>query len=184
MTNEPYKMLKYISTSYDLIVDTREQINPRYEARMESFKRMGITPIRHKLFAGDYSAVAHTPDGDVDYTRKIAIERKMDLEELVTCLSRDRSRFKAELERAYKCGCRLYVVTEGGSYADLAAGNYRNDFDAKLALATYHAFEQRYNTHFVFVPQGAFPIFAHETLRRFIMDDLVAKFKAGDIMLK
>lgn len=183
MTNEEYRMLQYISTSYDLIVDTREQINPRYEARMESFKRMGITPVRHKLFAGDYSAVAHTPTGDVDYTEKIAIERKMDLEELITCFSRDRTRFEDELKRAHKCGCRLYVVTEGGSYADLAAGNYRNDFDAKLALATYHTFEQRYNCHFVFVPAGAFPIFAHETLRRFIMDDLVAKFKAGEFKL-
>lgn len=183
MKNEDYKMLQYISTNYDLIVDTREQINPRYEARMESFKRMGITPVRRKLFAGDYSAVAHTPDGDVDYTRNVAIERKMDLEELITCLSTDRDRFEAELERAHKCGCRLYVVTEGSSYADLAAGNYRNQFDTKLALATYHAFEQRYNTHFVFVPPGAFPIFVHETLRRYIMDDLKAKFEAGKIRL-
>lgn len=183
MTNEEYRMLQYISTHYDLIVDTREQINPRYEARMESFKRMGFTPVRRKLFAGDYSAVAHTPNGDVDYTRKVVIERKMSMEELITCFSTDRDRFEDELERAYKCGCRLYVVTEGGSYADLAAGNYRNDFDAKLALATYHTFEQRYNTHFVFVPPGAFPLFVHETLRRFIMDDLVAKFKAGEFKL-
>ena len=183
MTNEPYKMLKYISTSYDLVVDTREQITPRYEARVESFKRMGVTPVRKKLFAGDYSAVAHTPSGDVDYTQIIAIERKMDIEELLVCLSTDRKRFEAELKRAHEKGCRLYIVTEGGSYADLAAGNYRNDFDAKLAIATYHTFEQRYNCHFVFVPAGAFPIFAHETLRRFIMDDLVAKFKAGEFKL-
>lgn len=183
MTNDEYKMLKYISTNYDLIVDTREQINPRYESRIASFKRMGITPVRQKLDAGDYSAIAHTPNGDVDYTRRVAHERKQNIEELITCFSSDRTRFEAELERAHKCGCRLYVVTEGGSYADLAAGNYRNDFDAKLALATYHSFEQRYNCHFVFVPPGAFPIFVHETLRRFIMDDLVAKFKAGKIKL-
>ena len=183
MKDRDYQMLQYISANYSLIVDTREQINPRYEARMESFKRMGITPVRRKLFAGDYSAVAHARSGDIDFTQKIAIERKMDLEELVTCLSRDRDRFKAELERAHKCGCRLYVVTEGGSYADLAAGNYRNNLDAKLALATYHAFEHRYGCRFIFVPPGAFPIFAHETLRRFIMDDLMEKFEAGKIKI-
>jgi hypothetical protein len=49
--------------------------------------------------------------------------------------------------------------------------------------ATYHAFEQRYGCQFVFVPQGCFPIFVHETLRRFIMDDLMVKFKAGEIKL-
>lgn len=183
MTNECYKMLQYISTSYDLIVDTREQMNPRYETRMESFKRMGITPVRRKLDTGDYSAVAHTPKGDVDYTQKIAIERKMDLEELITCFGPDRKRFEAELRRAHECGCRLYVVIEGGSYADLAAGNYRNEMEPKNALATYHTFEQRYGCQFVFVPSGAFPIFAHETLRRFIMDDLIQKVKNGEIKI-
>lgn len=176
-------MLQYISTNYDLIVDTREQINPRYESRMESFKRMGVTPVRRKLFAGDYSAVTHTPGGDVDYTQKIAIERKMDIEELLVCLSTDRKRFEAELKRAHDKGCRLYVVTESGSYADIAAGNYRNQVDPKTALATYHAFEQRYGCHFVFVPPGAFSIFVHETLRRYIMDDLMAQFNAGKIKL-
>lgn len=183
MKDRDYQMLQYISANYNLIVDTREQITPRYEARMESFKRMGVTPVRRKLFAGDYSAIAKTPDGIVDYTERIAIERKMNIEELVTCLSTDRLRFKAELERAHKCGCRLYVVTEGGSYADLAAGNYRNNLDAKLALATYHAFEHRYGCRFIFVPPGAFPIFAHETLRRYIMDDLMEQFEAGKIKI-
>jgi len=183
LKDRDYQMLQYISANYSLIVDTREQINPRYEARMESFKRMGITPVRRKLFAGDYSAVAHTHSGDVDYTRRVVHERKQNLEELITCFSSDRTRFEAELERAHKCGCRLYVVTEGGSYADLAAGNYRNNFDPRYALATYHTFEQRYGCHFVFLPPGAFPIFVHETLRRFIMDDLMVKFEAGEIKL-
>ena len=177
-----YRRLKYISESYDLIVDTREQITPRYKARIESFKRMGVTPVRRKLFAGDYSAIAHTPAGDLDFTCRIALERKMSLEELITCLSSDYERFKAELERAYESGCKLYVVIEGGSYADLAAGNYRNKFTPKKALATYHTLEQRYNCHFVFVPPGAFPIFVHETLRRYIMDYLCKKYPNGKIL--
>lgn len=183
MKDRDYQMLQYISTNYDLIVDTREQINPRYEARMESFQRMNLTPVRRKLFAGDYSAIAKLPHGTIDYSMDIAIERKMDLEELVTCFSSERTRFEAELKRAYEAGCRLYVVIEGGSYADLAAGNYRNQFEPKQALATYHAFENRYGCRFVFVPQGAFPIFVHETLRRYIMDDLMEKFEAGKIKI-
>jgi len=178
-----YRMLKYISTHYDLIVDTREKINPRYESRMESFKRMGFIPVRRKLFAGDYSAVVKLPHSIIDYSMQLAVERKMDMEELVVCLSTDRKRFEAELERAHDYGCKLYVVTEGGSYADLVTGNYRNQVDPKLAIATYHAFEQRYGCHFVFVLPGAFPIFVHETLRRYIMDDLMEKCKKGEIKL-
>ena len=184
MKDIDYRMLQYISQNYDLIVDTREQINPRYEARKESFQRMNLTPVRRKLFAGDYSAIAKTPHGTIDYTERIAIERKLDATELVSCLNGpNRPRFEAELKRAHNNGCRLYIVTEGSSYADLAAGNYRNDVDPRLVLATYHAFEQRYGCQFVFVPQGCFPIFVHETLRRFIMDDLMVKFKAGEIKL-
>lgn len=183
MKDVDYRMLKYISTNYNLIVDTREQINPRYEERMENFKRMGLTPVRRKLDVGDYSAVAQLPHGTIDYSMRLVVERKMDIEELVMCLGTDRNRFEAELKRAHKCGCRLYVVTESGSYADLASGNYRSEYAPKLALATYHTFEQRYNCQFVFLPPGAFPIFVHETLRRFIMDDLVAQFENRKIRL-
>lgn len=183
MNNNDYRMLQYISTSYDLIVDTREQNNARYEKRMESFKRMGITPVCKKLFAGDYSAIAKLPHETIDYSSHVSVERKMDIEELLVCLSTDRKRFEAELKRAHDTGCNLYVVTESGSYADIAAGNYRNRVDPKNALATYHAFEQRYGCHFVFVPPGAFPIFVHETLRRYIMDDLTAKLNSGEIKL-
>ena len=108
----------------------------------------------------------------------------MDATELVSCFSGpNRPRFEAELKRAHETGCRLYVVTEGSSYADLAAGNYRNNVDPKNALATYHTFENRYGCRFVFVPQGCFPIFVHETLRRYIMDDLIEQFEAGKIKI-
>lgn len=184
MKDRDYQMLQYISTNYDLIVDTREQINPRYESRIASFKRMGVMPVRRKLDAGDYSAIAKLPYGIVDYTGRIAFERKMDTTELVSCFGGpNRARFEAELKRAHEAGCRLYVVIEDGSYADLAAGNYRNDVDPKVVLATYHTFENRYGCRFVFVPQGAFPIFVHETLRRYIMDDLMEQFEAGKIEL-
>lgn len=182
MVTKDYDACKEISKTFTLIVDTRERDTDRYHQRIARFEDMGVETARHALFAGDYSAIAKLPYGrTVDYTRKIAIERKMDVEELIKCFGPERERFEAELKRAHESGCKLYVVTESGSYADLVAGNYKNDHDIKNVLATYHAFEQRHNCSFVFVTPETFPTFVYETLRRYIMDDLCSKSKKGEI---
>ena len=114
----------------------------------------------------------------IDYSDKLSIERKMDLRELIACFGPERDRFEAELYRAWKKGCRLYVAIEGGCYADLVAGNYPNNHEVKNVLATYHTFEKRYGCSFVFVTPETFPTFVYETLRRYIMDDLYGKCRA------
>ncbi len=181
MNNADYMLLNYISQNYALIVDTREKLTTRYKERMESFERMGVVSERQPLNVGDYSAIADLPGGYIDYTRKIAIERKRDLKELISCFGTERERFEKELQRAQECGCKLYIVTEGGSYSDIVAGNYENNHSVKNALATYHTFEQRYGCSFVFVTPEDFPVFAHETFRRYIMDDLTARYYNGTL---
>lgn len=184
MVESLYKACKEASETFELIVDTREQLTERYEKRIEAFKNLGVTPIRQKLYAGDYSAIAKIGTHTIDYTTRVALERKKDLSELITCLSgTSRQRFEAELRRAYLCRCRLYIVVEEGSYADLVAGNFFNHVDPQKVLACYHTFEQRYGCHFVFVPPEVFPKFAHETLRRFIMDDLKPKVEAKKLII-
>ncbi len=179
MNNSDYRMLRWISEHYSLIVDTREKLNRRYYERMDNFEKLGIEAEREKLDFGDYSAIADTPTGYIDYTHKIVIERKMDLEELIMCLSTDHDRFKNELQRAHDCGCKMYIATESGSYADIVAGNYKNHVSPKLVLTALHVFEQRYDCKFVFLTPETFPIFVHETLRRFIMEDLTRRYYGG-----
>lgn len=182
MVTKDYDACKEISKTFTLVVDTRERDTDRYHQRIAQFEDMGLENTRHVLFAGDYSAIAKLPSGrTVDYTRRISLERKADIEELIKCYGPERKRFEAELQRAHKSGCKLYVVIESGSYADLVAGNYQNHHDVKNVLATYHAFEQRYNCSFVFVTPETFPTFVYETLRRYIMDDLCSKCKKGEI---
>lgn len=182
MVDKEYKACKHASETFTLVVDTREKDTDRLHQRIAQFEDMGLETTRRALFAGDYSAIAKLPYGrTMDYTRRISLERKADLEELIKCFGPERKRFEMELQRAHQSGCKLYVVTESGSYADLVAGNYKNDHDVKNVLATYHAFEQRYNCNFVFVTPETFPTFVYETLRRYIMDDLCSKCKKGEI---
>ena len=179
MVTNQYNACKRISETFNLIVDTREQQNPRYQQRMEDYQNLGVLPQRRALNVGDYSAAVHLPKGEtIDYSDKLSIERKMDLRELITCFGPERDRFEAELRRAWEKGCKLYVAIEGGSYADLVAGNYPNDHKVKNVLATYHTFEKRYGCSFVFVTPETFPTFVYETLRRYIMDDLCGKCRA------
>ena len=179
MVTKQYNACKRASETFNLIVDTREQQNSRYQQRMEDFQNLGVLPQRRTLNVGDYSAVVHLPKGEViDYTGKLSIERKMDLRELIACFGPERDRFEAELRRAWEKCCKLYVAIEGGSYADLVAGNYPNDHNVKNVLATYHTFEKRYGCSFVFVTPETFPTFVYETLRRYIMDDLCGKCRA------
>ena len=179
MVTNQYNACKRASETFNLIVDTREQQNLRYQQRMEDFQNLGVLPQRRALNVGDYSAMVHLSEGEtIDYSNKLSIERKMDLRELITCFGPERDRFEAELRRAWENGCKLYVAIEGGSYADLVAGNYPNDHNVKNVLATYHTFEKRYGCSFVFVTPETFPTFVYETLRRYIMDDLYGKCRA------
>ena len=68
MVTKQYNACKRASETFNLIVDTREQQNARYQQRMEGFQNLGVLPQRRTLNVGDYSAVVHLPKGEViDY---------------------------------------------------------------------------------------------------------------------
>ena len=71
-----------------LLVDTREQPTARFAQRMAA-ARLPYT--RKKLDFGDYSARCTLEDGrELDLSGSVAIERKMNLDELCQCYTRDR----------------------------------------------------------------------------------------------
>lgn len=61
MVTNQYNACKRASETFNLIVDTREQQNSRYQQRMEDFQDLGVLPQRRALDVGDYSAVVHLP---------------------------------------------------------------------------------------------------------------------------
>lgn len=139
--------------SLSIIVDTREQPSPRAKKRYQTF---GVPHIRKKLEYGDYTYNFKFPDGrdlwsgSDHITPRVAIERKMNLEELSGCLTHSRKRFGAEFERAKAAGAKVYLLVEDASWEKLLAGRYATKFHPAAFFASLTAWMARYNTQIIF----------------------------------
>lgn len=174
-----------LAKKFTLIIDTREQLTERFRRRVEAFDALSVPYERRKLEVGDYSAVLKLPNGEVmDFTSLISIERKADINELLQSWFSDRKRFLAELQKAKKMGCKLYVAIEDGSYEELGRGEYTKNVKPSIAVSTYHAHEMRYNVNHQWVTPETFPTFVCKTLQNFICEYLVAKYPNGEILKK
>ena len=102
--------IEQVLESFRVIVDTREQASIR---ATERFAALGDGIERATLDYGDYAAnitlTAGNPLYDVAATRiypSCIIERKQSLDELATCFTRGRDRFRREMERARASGAK------------------------------------------------------------------------------
>ena len=125
-----------------LLVDTREQPTERLEKRIMA---AGLPHIWKKLDYGDYSCQFTLPDGRVvDFSSRVAIERKMNLDELCTCFGRERKRFEHEFERAKADGCRIYLLVENADWEKAYGGKYRSLYSVNALIASIAAYRARY----------------------------------------
>lgn len=134
--------VKNTLASMTLLVDTREQPTHNLKKRIEM---TGLPAERQKLNAGDYSCKCILPDGkELDFSSKVAIERKMSLDELCLCFGSERARFEKEFQRAKENGTRIYLLVEGGTWEKLYAGQYRSKMTPQAMIASINAFRSRY----------------------------------------
>lgn len=130
-----------------LLVDTREQPTAKARARLAA---TGLPVARTALPAGDYSLMLTRPDGtQLDLSRRIAIERKMDLDELCSCYTRERDRFVREFERAKENGTKMYLLIENASWDLALMGRYRSQMTPKSLVASMLVWMIRYNCNIV-----------------------------------
>lgn len=140
--------IETILSSMTVLVDTREQNTEAFQKRVEGF---GYPFIRKKLEYGDYSAQYTTPEGDVETLEKVvAIERKMNLDELCQCFTSGRDRFKREFERAKKDHCKIYLLVEGANYQKLKSSRYRSKLPPQTLNANIETWSARYNAQIRF----------------------------------
>lgn len=125
------------------LVDTREQDTPRLRARL---KEIGCPWERKKLNFGDYSVKCDA----IDLSETIAVERKMDLDELCNCYCKERKRFEREFERAKQSGAKVYLLVEDGSWEDAYSGKYRSRMSPESLVASIQAWLARYNCQVIF----------------------------------
>jgi len=131
-----------------VLVDTREQDTARLRVRLKDMK---CEHERCKLDFGDYSA--KIPINDEWYTLNIAVERKMDLDELAQCYCNGRKRFEREFERAQTAGAKIYLLVENATWEDAYTGNYRSKMSPQALVASILAWLSRYRCQVIFCRQ-------------------------------
>ena len=131
-----------------VLVDTREKATQAMRDRLEGMSR----PYRRcKLDFGDYSCEITRPDGTVaSAADKVAIERKMNLDELCGCFTAGREQFEREFLRAQAAGAKVYLLVENAGWEKLLAGTYRSRMKPEALAASLLAWCARYGLTPVF----------------------------------
>lgn len=132
--------------SMRILIDSREQPSERAEKRYNSFL---CSYARQKLDYGDYSAEFMNSDNEWQRI-PVSIERKMSLDELAMCFTRERKRFKAEFERAKDDNATMYLLVEDASWEKLINGKYRSKYNPAAFLASVISWSIRYDLKIIF----------------------------------
>ena len=151
-----------------VLVDTREQDTSSLRARLRHFGKWE----RHKLDAGDYSAKLPLPEGGW-FQLPIAVERKMDFDELANCFCQQRERFKREFERASKAKIKLYLLIERGNWEDAYCGRYRSKMNPHALVASILAWLARYDCQILFCQPQTSGKLIHDLLYREAKEALI-----------
>lgn len=141
-----FEVTEALST-FRILVDTREQATPKAIERYEAF---GVPYERTTLSYGDYCGIITVNGSSIYDTTKAVkascvIERKMSLDELASCFTRSRDRFRREMERARSNGSAIYLIVENATYEGIINHRYKSRFRPSAFLASLTAWTVRYN---------------------------------------
>ena len=170
---------KQVLKSFKILIDTREQPSKRAEARYKSF---GVPYQKATLSYGDYTYNAQLPDGryivdsSVTVEPLIAIERKMNLDELAQCFTHSRDRFEREFERARSNNSRIYLLVENASWENLLNGKYRSKFNANAFKASVIAWQIRYDLQLIFCKEET----SGQLIKEILYRDLKERLEHGE----
>lgn len=129
--------------SMKILIDTREQNTESLKRRIESF---GCPSERCCLNVGDYSVAYTDIAGEpINLSNKVAVERKMNSDELCNCFTKGRERFRREFERAKEKNMKLHLIIENESWERVFAGKYRSRMNPDAIIASMLAWSIRYN---------------------------------------
>lgn len=135
--------------SMRVLADTREKKNSHILASLEGRK----CPFKTcKLDYGDYSC-EYDAGGKtgISFAKKVAVERKADLNELAGNITKGRERFEREFLRAAADGAKIYLMIESGCFDDIACHRYRSALPPKSYLNTLFSWQDKFNITISFV---------------------------------
>ena len=157
MKYTPFEIRKMLD-SMTILVDTREHPGKKFDSRVADF---GCPWERCKLVFGDYSCKTTDAKGnEISMTDKVAIERKMDANELALCLGKERQRFEREFIRAKEFGAVIYLLIEEEDWESVYAGRYghipkyRSKLNPKSLVASILTWQARYRMNIQFCDES------------------------------
>lgn len=153
------KVIKKILSSMVIIIDSREKL-PSYISN--TFDKYKIKYIIKKCNSGDYES--YIPKSDLiedDIYSTIAIERKMNIEEIIGNLTTNRERFKREFKRKDK---DVIIMIEKGTYKDIVEKKYKNKVEPNSVLASLHSISDEFGLNFIFIDKEVAPLFIYKTM--------------------
>ena len=165
--------------SLTILVDTREQPTERAKKRYQGF---GVPYKRAHLNYGDYTFNAKLPNGKWLYeegqivSAPIVIERKMNLDELAQCFTRERDRFEREFQRAKANNARVFLLVENSTWENLINGKYRSHYNAKAYLASLCAWIVRYDLQLIFCKEET----SGKLIKEFLYRELKERIGRGE----
>jgi len=162
------KDIKYIiDNDFYVLIDTREKKNHHI---IKAFDKYNIKYKMQKLEYGDYGCliVKNENLGILDNIQlKISIERKANLEEIGSNLTKTKNRFAKEMKRCVDDGGDMIIMIENATYDDIADKNYKNDLTPKQFLGLIHGIYSTYKIPFIFISKKKCPLFIYDTLKYF-----------------
>lgn len=165
--------------SMQILVDTREQNTERARKRYSTF---GVPYSRATLSYGDYCYNAQLPNGDWLFKEgeivaaPIVIERKMNLDELAMCFTRERDRFEREFQRAKANNARIFLLIENATWENLLNGRYRSKYNQNAFLASLAAWIIRYDLQLIFCKEET----SGRLIKEFLYRDLKERIGRGE----
>lgn len=123
-----------------IIVDSREKSNVHI---LEYFNALGIKHKCEKLDSADYSFILPNYQ-HLFLDKKVLVERKGSIDEIVGNLSANRDRFIREFERL-EPDQKISMVLENLTWKKVNNGSYRSKINPKSIIASLITWETRYN---------------------------------------
>lgn len=171
---DPFEV-KHCLNSLRVVVDSREQQTDRAKERYQRFE---VPWERAHLDFGDYTYNYTMPDGLPRYDisdvihPKIAIERKMNLDELAGCFVDKSGRFAREFQRATEHGAKIYLLVENASWEQIIAHKYKSRLHPNSFRSFITAYMARYNLSLIFCKSETTGGLIKEILYRELKEDL------------
>lgn len=169
MTDKEIK--KVFEDSTYIIVDTREK-NTHIKDRLEQF---GIRYKVSKMDYGDYGIeIEKNPELGIEETVRlsVSVERKMNLDEISTNLTKGKDRFYREMARVKDDKGFMVIMIENATYMDIINHKYKSKLTPKQFLGLLHSIPSKFEIPFIFIDEEESPLFVYNILKYYAREYL------------